>query len=100
MSDTTEKRRVPDWVNKVLLPILLGGFSAGGGTYALTAELSSRVAVVETRVSKLEESGDRVLDAIDKLDAKTEEGQRYLRDVIAKEISELRTDVAVLKARR
>ncbi len=100
MANDSTKKQVPDWLMKVLVPIIFGGISAGGGTYALTSDLATRVTAVEVRVEKLEASGDRVLDAIDKLDGKTEEGQKYLRDVIAKEISELRTDVAVLKARR
>lgn len=100
MAHDTTKKQVPDWLMKTLVPIFFGGISAGGGTYALTSDLAARVAVVESKVEQLETSGDRVLHAIDLLDMKTEEGQKYLRDVIAKEISEVRTDVAVLKARR
>jgi len=83
---------------------LVGG---GGGSYAVNTNLIERLVKVESAVAQIREDKSAVEKDRDELRAElanvlkeVKEGQLYLRDTVMPALTDVKTDVAVLKARR
>jgi peptidoglycan hydrolase CwlO-like protein len=83
---------------------LLGG---GGGSYAVNNNLVERITKVESAVAQVKEEKAAVEKDRDELKQQladvlkeVKEGQLYLRDTVMPAITDVKTDVAVLKSRR
>lgn len=86
MAETNGKNKL--W--SIVVSLLLG-VGAGSGTTVVV--IHERLAAAEVRIEKLEEAKTEVQKVSDKV----EEGNKYLRDVIAPAIGRLEINVAVLQ---
>ena len=89
-----------DRLINILLTALAALLSAGGGSFAVNYSLAERVAVNETKIDNIKSDGERILLKLDQLETKIESGQQFVRDDIARDITDLKVDVASLKARK
>lgn len=95
MSEAEKRSRIASWV----VPVVLGLAGGGGGTAVVNYALFERVAAAEVRIQTLEENKRDTSLLLKDLSMDVKEGNRYLRDEIAKAIARLETSVAVLEER-
>lgn len=91
------------WVNLLitaLLSVLLGGGSGMIIESEQQAALRTRVAELSIEVNMLKNEGSKQSGQLEEIDRKVEEGNKYLRDEVVKALSDMKADIAVLKARR
>jgi len=91
------------WVN-LLVAALLSALLGGGSGMLIESEqqaaLRTKVAELSIEVNMLKTVGSEQSQQLKEIDRKVEEGNKYLRDEVVKALSDMKADIAVLKARR